>query len=295
MAVRRFLRVASRACRLIAAGLGLALLVSGPALGGPTVVLHLEPATVRAGGVARLRIVAPKSVRLGTLQMGTRVIALPEPDARVLWLGVDLEARPGALLLRLEAEDAGGRLTVEGRLQVLEGKYPVQRLTLPRTFVELDPPTLERVAAERARLDALWDHMSPRSWRGAFRLPLDGAGPAAGFGARRIINGESRAPHTGVDFPAAAGTPVLAANAGRVALVADMFFSGRTVVLDHGDGLFTMYFHLQDTVVQPGREVKRGEALGHVGSTGRASGPHLHWGARLTGARIDPNALLKID
>ncbi|HTU01222.1 MAG TPA: M23 family metallopeptidase, partial [Candidatus Sulfotelmatobacter sp.] len=116
-----------------------------------------------------------------------------------------------------------------------------------------------------------------------------------GFGARRIINGESRAPHTGVDFPAAAGTPVLAANAGRVALVADMFFSGRTVVLDHGDGLFTMYFHLQDTVVQPGREVKRGEALGHVGSTGRASGPHLHWGARLTGARIDPNALLKID
>ncbi|MBI2457957.1 MAG: M23 family metallopeptidase, partial [candidate division NC10 bacterium] len=106
-------------------------------------------------------------------------------------------------------------------------------------------------------------------------------------------NGEPRSPHTGADFAAPPGAPVLAANAGIVALAADHFFAGRSVILDHGLGLYTMYFHLQESLVQPGQRVERGQAIARVGSTGRATGPHLHWGARLYGARIDPQELLK--
>jgi murein DD-endopeptidase MepM/ murein hydrolase activator NlpD len=96
-----------------------------------------------------------------------------------------------------------------------------------------------------------------------------------------------------VDFPAAAGTPVVAANAGVVALVADHFFAGTSIILDHGLGLYTMYFHLQESLVQPGQRVDAGQVIARAGSTGRATGPHLHWGARLYGARIDPRALLR--
>jgi murein DD-endopeptidase MepM/ murein hydrolase activator NlpD len=174
-------------------------------------------------------------------------------------------------------------------------RYPVQRLSVPRAFVELDAATLERVNREKAALDRLWEAARPeRLWNGSFRVPLDDAGPGWGFGVRRIINGEPRSPHTGTDFTASPGTPVLAANAGVVSLVEDHFFAGTSVVLDHGLGLYTMYFHLQESLVREGQRVDRGEAIARVGSTGRATGPHLHWGARLHGARIDPVALLQI-
>jgi len=114
------------------------------------------------------------------------------------------------------------------------------------------------------------------------------------WGARRIINGQPRAPHTGVDYSADPGTPVVAANAGRVALVAEYFFPGRLIVLDHGLGLFTLYFHLERVDVRDGERVERGQPIGAVGASGRATGPHLHFGAKLGRARIDPAALLSL-
>jgi murein DD-endopeptidase MepM/ murein hydrolase activator NlpD len=190
--------------------------------------------------------------------------------------------------------DAQGRpLTGQGALRVLDAHFPVQRLTVPRPFVDLDAATLERVGREKAALDRLWDTLTPeRLWGGPFRHPLNGAGAGSGFGERRIINGEPRSPHTGADFSASAGTPVLAPDAAMVALVGDHFFAGTSVVLDHGFGLYTMYFHLQESLVQPGGRVERGQIIGRVGSSGRATGPHLHWGARLHGARIDPRELM---
>src|SRR5207249_12080773 len=115
-----------------------------------------------------------------------------------------------------------------------------------------------------------------------------------GFGARRIINGKPRAAHSGADYSAPRGTPVVAANAGRVALVGDYFFPGRLVALDHGLGLYTLYFHLDSVAVAEGDRVDRGQTLGTVGASGRATGPHLHFGAQLGGARIDPAALLAL-
>ena len=116
-----------------------------------------------------------------------------------------------------------------------------------------------------------------------------------GFGARRVINGKPRAPHSGADYAAPKGTAVVAANTGRVALVGDFFFPGRLVVLDHGHAVYTLYFHLDTVAVGEGEVVDRGHIVGTVGATGRATGPHLHFGALVGGARIDPVALMSLN
>lgn len=115
---------------------------------------------------------------------------------------------------------------------------------------------------------------------------------ASSFGSRRIINGTPRAPHSGIDLSSPAGTEVVATNHGRVVLVGNFFFAGGSVVLDHGGGLFTMYFHLSEFKVEEGAPVKKGDVLALSGATGRVTGAHLHWGARLANARIDPLELL---
>jgi len=158
-----------------------------------------------------------------------------------------------------------------------------------------DPETERRAEAEGRQLQMLYRTISPeRLWRGAFVRPVAGTEAPSGFGARRIINGKARAPHGGADYSVARGTPVVAANAGRVALVAEYFFPGRLIAVDHGLGLHTLYFHLDTVAVAEGDRVDRGQTLGTVGATGRATGPHLHFGAQLGGARIDPAALLAL-
>jgi len=123
---------------------------------------------------------------------------------------------------------------------------------------------------------------------------VGGDAPGHGFGAQRIINGQPRRPHSGLDYSAGRGTPVVAANRGRVALVGDFFFPGRLVALDHGHGLYTLYMHLDRVDVAEAAMVERGEALGAVGATGRATGPHLHFAAQVGRARVDPQSLLGI-
>jgi murein DD-endopeptidase MepM/ murein hydrolase activator NlpD len=262
-------------------------------------ILRLAPGRIKQGGVSSLSIQWPVPIRTLRVWVGGREIGVPswvERSRVVMLIGVDLEQVPGPMDVRAEATDARGRpLRGKRAIRVLDAHYPVQHLSVPRPFVELDAETLERVTREKAGLDRLWETARPdRLWRRPFRVPLDGAGPGWGFGVRRIINGQPRSPHTGTDFTASPGTPVLAANGGIVVLVADHFFAGTSVVLDHGLGLYTMYFHLQESLVREGQHVDQGEAIARVGSSGRATGPHLHWGARLHGARIDPQDLLQI-
>jgi murein DD-endopeptidase MepM/ murein hydrolase activator NlpD len=114
------------------------------------------------------------------------------------------------------------------------------------------------------------------------------------FGLNRIINGKQRSPHTGVDLKAEEGTPVLATNSGIVVLVDELFFTGKSVILDHGWGLYSMYFHLSEVSVKNGDRVDTGTMLGRVGSTGRSTGAHLHWGIKMNGARVDPFSLLRL-
>jgi murein DD-endopeptidase MepM/ murein hydrolase activator NlpD len=129
-------------------------------------------------------------------------------------------------------------------------------------------------------------------WHGPFMVPVAGVS-AETFGQKRIINGQEKNPHTGEDIKAPSGTDIFASNDGKIVLSGDFFFNGLSLVIDHGGGLFTMYFHLSAMEVKEGDFVKKGRLIGQVGQSGRATGPHLHWGARLHGARVNPFSLVK--
>ena len=143
-------------------------------------------------------------------------------------------------------------------------------------------------------MKSLWEALpSTPLWNGPFLRPVPGevVGP---FGQRSIINDQPRSPHSGVDLKGERGAPVRAINHGQVVLTDDHFFTGLTVVMDHGGGIQSMYFHLNRIAVQKGQVATKGQIIGFVGSTGRATGPHLHWGIRMNGARIDPLLLLAL-
>jgi len=252
---------------------------------------------VRQGDVAMVFVAGPPGAKAveGSVA-GWPLTFFPYGEAYAALAGIDLEARPGMATWRVGMVDADDRpLTASGRLQIRARRFPVQRLTLPREMVELDAPTLRRVEEESGRLRTLYATITPqRLWRGRFTKPVGVPDAGEGFGARRIINGQVRAPHAGLDYSADTGTPVVAANAGRVALVADYFFPGRLVVLDHGLGLYTLYFHLEQAEVADGDRVERGQIIGRVGASGRATGPHLHFAAHLRQTRVDPAVLLQL-
>ncbi len=220
----------------------------------------------------------------------------PYAGGQAALVPVDMETKPGRYRWTVAViEPDRDPRTVRGTLRIDGHRFPVQRLTLPKGMVDLDAETEKRADREQERLKTLYRTITPeRFWRGAFVPPLRTGRSGSGFGSRRIINGEPRMPHAGTDFPAPLGTPVVAANTGRVALVGDYFFPGRLVVIDHGLGLYTFYFHLASVSVAADDRVDRGQPIGTVGATGRATGPHLHFGAQLGTARIDPAALFRL-
>ena len=283
--------------RGVPAALAAALLLLGapPAPAGDRLGVVWHPARPRVGDVAWLHVKdVPDGASVEGSVGGRPLGFFPYAGGQAALVGLDLDLPPGAPAWRVAVLEAGrAPRAARGRIQVRRRAFPVERLTLPRAMVDLDPATEERAAAEGRRLGAVYRTITPeRLWRGRFTRPVGGTEPGTGFGARRIINGQPRAPHSGTDYAAPRGTPAVAANAGRVALVADFFFPGRLVVLDHGLGLHTLYFHLDSVTVAEGERVERGQTLGAVGATGRATGPHLHFGALVAGARIDPAALL---
>ena len=188
--------------------------------------------------------------------------------------------------------------TRSGRIESLTvraGDYPyrVQRLQIKDDgYVNLSAENLERSKRERRRIEALFALETPRRFELPLRFPLEKRLEGGRFGSRRFINGEPRSPHSGADYGANRGTPVLAAGAGTVALAEEHFFAGNSVYVDHGGGLLTMYFHLDQISVAPGDVVEAGDRVGLVGNTGRSTGPHLHFGVRWHGARVDPALLL---
>ena len=274
-------------------------LVFLPASVGSTdrLVVAWHPAPPRVGDVAwvHLRGASEAAVIEGSVD-GQPLTFFPYAGGHAALLGIDIDTKPGVKRWRLAVLEPGlDPQRLSGKLNVSGRKFSVQRLTVPPGMAEPDPETERRAEAEGRQLQMLYRTISPeRLWRGAFVRPVAGTEAPSGFGARRIINGKARAPHGGADYSVARGTPVVAANAGRVALVAEYFFPGRLVAVDHGLGLHTLYFHLDTVAVAEGDRVDRGQTLGTVGATGRATGPHLHFGAQLGGARIDPAALLAL-
>ncbi len=209
-------------------------------------------------------------------------------------VGIDLQDPPGTHELAVETRVADRVRRLSYNVLVMKEEYPVQRLTLPKDKVELDEDNLVRVKGEQERVKAVLEAISQeRLWDGGFIEPVRGPSTGA-FGRMRIINGQPRSPHNGEDITAPLGTEVVATNDGIARLTVDHFFSGKGVFVDHGLGLYSMYFHLSEVTVRDGEPVKRGQVIGKVGQSGRATGPHLHWAVRLNGARVDPYALLKL-
>jgi hypothetical protein len=289
--VRRALRGAALvAVLLLACGL------PASAADRPTVTWY--PAKPQLGGLAWVHVQGPGSAAAIEGSLGARTLTFfPYAGGQAAVVGIDLETKAGVENWRLAILEPGREpRTLKGRITIQHRDFRVQKLTLPTGMVDLDPETERRAVSEGERLRTLYRTITPeRLWRGHFVRPVAGHEPPTGFGARRIINGKPRAPHSGGDYAAERGTPVVAANSGRVALVADFFFPGRMVAVDHGLGLYTLYFHLDTVAVGDGDVVERGQPLGTVGATGRATGPHLHFGVQLAGARIDPAALLSLD
>ncbi len=209
-------------------------------------------------------------------------------------LGLDMQDRPGQHDLGIQVEYPDHKDRHKVTVLLMKEDYKVQHLKLPKKMVDLDSKTLVRVKQEAKTLHHAFDTALPEPlWNSSFIEPVQGR-VSGRFGSRRVINGQSKRPHSGEDIAAPDGTPVVAMNRGIVRLEMDHFFTGKGVILDHGLGLFSMYFHLSEVDVTQGQMVEKGGQIGKVGATGRATGPHLHWGVRLNGARIDPYSLLKI-
>jgi murein DD-endopeptidase MepM/ murein hydrolase activator NlpD len=271
-----------------------ALFPSPKVMGGADPKITLSAKKIPQGGLGLITIEVTDGGTPEVTWMGKKVY-LAGSEVNSTWHGfiaVDLGQRPGSypLLVKSPSSGKGRALNIE----VVRKDYGVRRLTLPKEMVDLDARTLERVKKEAKTIRALWETPASEAvWQGSFLKPLDGdvVGP---FGRRRVINDQPRSPHSGVDFKAGRGTPVRAMNHGTVVLTEDRFFAGRSVVLDHGGGVLSMYFHLEKILVQEDQFVERGQVVGLVGATGRATGPHLHLGIRINGARVDPVGLMAL-
>ncbi len=192
----------------------------------------------------------------------------------------------------LSAKDGPQQLEVDGRstsFQVGNRDYRAQHITLKnQRQVNPNPADLKRIERELDEQNRAYRQFSTRQPSNLlFDRPVDGP-LSSPFGLRRFFNGEERNPHSGLDFAAKTGTPIKAPAAGQVILTGDYFFNGKTVFVDHGQGLISMFCHLSEIGVKVGDQLARGQVLGKVGATGRATGPHLHWNVSLNDARVDP-------
>ena len=208
-------------------------------------------------------------------------------------IGIDLDVPPGEHTVQVDAATAGGvPVTGTVTLTVIPKEFPTRTLHVDPRFVTPPRRALARIRQEQERLARLFaDASSPPAWDGRFVVPISGT-MVSGFGVRSVFNHQPRAPHSGADFASPTGTPIHAPNAGRVVLAAALYYTGNTVVIDHGAGLVSLFAHLSRTLVKEGDQVTRGEVIGKVGATGRVTGPHLHWTVRLNGARVDPLSLV---
>lgn len=246
------------------------------------------------GEVVALTVEAPASVTAVETAWRERPVTFVR-RSETAWhalIGIDVEEVPGPRSLRIVAKRPGGDLTAVHAFTVEAKAWRTRRLTVARRFVTPPDSALPRIREETALLNALFRETRPqRSWSGGFVRPVDGVA-VSGFGVRSVLNGQPRGPHNGADFAAGTGTPIYAPAAAVVAFAREFYYSGNTVILDHGFGLYSTMAHLSAFDVQEGARVDRGALLGKVGATGRVTGPHLHWAVRLLGARIDPESLL---
>lgn len=263
----------------------LTLTVSGPA--GP-----LFP-----GGVGLVGVTTSRPVAVVEGEAFERAVHFWRVTGTTEWrglVGVGLETRTGAHVLRLRAVSADGAVTTAQVALAIEPKtYETRRLRVAADMVDPPQEEADRIARDAtAMADAFARVLPERLWRGAFAPPVPGAATSS-FGRLSVMNGQPRGRHQGADLRAPQGTPVVAPNAGRIALAEDLYFAGNTIIVDHGLGVFSLVAHLSRIDVAVDDAVGKGDRLGLSGATGRVTGPHLHWAVRMGPLSVDPLALMR--
>jgi murein DD-endopeptidase MepM/ murein hydrolase activator NlpD len=217
-----------------------------------------------------------------------------EPAGYIGLLGIDMLDEPGTYHLAVEVKQGEQAKQLSFNVLVAKEQFTVEHLKLPKEKVDLDDKTTARWKAEQQLIQqSLAENSLQKLWHSNFVEPVSGKRTGI-FGSVRIMNGKPRNPHNGEDIGAPLGTDVAATNDGTVRITVDHVFSGKGVFIDHGLGFYTMYFHLSEVLVKDGDVVTAGQVIGKVGATGRATGPHLHWGVKINGARVNPYSLLDL-
>jgi murein DD-endopeptidase MepM/ murein hydrolase activator NlpD len=256
--------------------------------------LATQARSIRQGDVVVFTATTSQPVDAMRVRAFARDLAAFRLDA-LHWqalIGIDIDTEPGLYKVSFEAMSAGHTIAAATELHVTAREFDRRVLTVDDSFVHPSDTALARIMREAAELEQLWMLSEPRRlWNKGFLRPVPGRANGA-FGSRSIFNGEPRQPHGGADFLSPAGTPIHAPDSGRVVLARDLYFTGNTVVIDHGLGVFSLLAHLSVVDVHQGEFVSRGDIVGQVGATGRVTGPHLHWAVRMNGARVDPMAVL---
>jgi len=265
----------------------LALLVSFAAAAAPS--LELLPSRVKPGDPVLIVVRGVEGVPEGTV--GTRPAAFyPRGPGVESLVGIPVEQEPGIVEVRVTA----GVVTLGAPLEVLPPEFPERKLTVASRFVKIPASARARIKADQAAFRKAWaTPFRPRAFSDNFQKPRD-SDITAHFGDKRTLNGKKTTQHYGLDLDGSTGDEIRAANDGRVVMVRDCYTSGNTVLVDHGAGLLTAYFHLSRFLVKAGQEVRRGQLVGLVGKTGRVTGPHLHFGAHLDTLWVNPQALLAL-
>ncbi|MDZ4163523.1 MAG: M23 family metallopeptidase [Smithellaceae bacterium] len=257
------------------------------------------PATVRQGEPFFFHLASPQPLAGAEIEWLNRKIWTPAHRVGGQWLifvllGVGPEREAGTYPLSATIATARGEMRITRNLTVMSKTFPRQRLSLPAGMVTPGEAALARIRREETQIREVLRGATPlHYWWPGFIRPVMGEVSSA-FGLRRVLNGESRSPHRGVDFRGASGTPVRSWSAGIVALAAEHYFGGRSLYIDHGLGIISSYLHLSEILVEPGQLVTPGQAIGRVGNTGRSTAPHLHFGLSVLGEWVDPLPLLDV-
>ena len=257
-----------------------------------------QPAQLVNGSPIVFQVAPPSRLSALTARWLNHEVSFSYDPAGKTWYGIggiSFETRPGAYTLELKGTTSrGNEISFSRKVTVRKAKYPTIAVTVAKQYTEPSPEQLERIHQDKTIKQDVFSHTdSEREWSGKFRPPVE-AKISDVFGTQRMFNGKVQSVHQGLDYAVPGGTPVSAVNAGTVLLASPLYFEGNCVVLDHGQGLMTLYLHLSEIKVKQGERIERGQQIGLSGGTGRASGPHLHLAVRWQGIYLNPATLLSL-
>ncbi len=259
---------------------------------GKSVIIQTTPEKIYPGDAFLIKIKNLRSKNSPVAIVNKKEFVFVENDKNsYIAIGaMDINSKPKKYKIRIKS----GNKIFWSYLHVKKKKFPSIHINLPEEKVFPNEIDQLRIADEKCKMEQIWQLTTEKKWEGSFILPIKNE-ISTKFGAKRIMNQKLTSIHWGIDFKAQEGEGIKASNNGKVVLTENLFYGGNTIVIDHGLGIYSIYMHLSDIKVKPNDEIKKGEVIGNVGSTGRATGPHLHFGIKINGINVSPVSLIKLN